>query len=373
MKEKLYTRTEAVNPIDAKVLSIPSTKVDDNVFWFYHQDIYPSYFDIDGYYKKEIIEELHNKYMASNKSYAESEHYSKKKANEVRYVGYQWFEFDDVMFSTTISRSKDDKVYVAGRIYYDGKKYNSDALKGLYNFILPFKKELTERNSAVWILVKGPNGALDFREFEIKSEDINLEINYGTKFLETHDDILNKLSSNKYKKGIGFFRGDPGTGKTTYIKYLISELVKLDKDIIYLPNSLAASLANPDMLTKLIEFPDAVLVIEDAESIISSRDDGGVNVEQILNISDGIFSDILGLQTICTYNTDKSNVDSALMRKGRMLFDYEFKKLNVDESNKLLEHIGIKATVDKESTLADLYNLEEKDYKKVKKKLGFGN
>lgn len=55
-------------------------------------------------------------------------------------------------------------------------------------------------------------------------------------------------------------------------------------------------------------------------------------VSSLLNLSDGILSDILKTSVIVTYNCPKQDVDDALKRKGRLQMDYEFSALSIGNS-----------------------------------------
>jgi hypothetical protein len=48
----------------------------------------------------------------------------------------------------------------------------------------------------------------------------------------------------------------------------------------------------------------------------------------------------LNLQIICTFNTDLTNVDEALLRKGRLIAKYEFKALAEQKSQALSNDLG---------------------------------
>jgi ATP-dependent 26S proteasome regulatory subunit len=97
----------------------------------------------------------------------------------------------------------------------------------------------------------------------------------------------------------------------------------------------------------------------------------GGAISNILNMSDGLMSDIFNIKFICTFNTDISNIDEALLRPGRCFVNYEFKALSKDKSTKLLESLGHKVDVQKEMTLAEIYNYDPNTIKTTKKKVGF--
>ena len=79
-----------------------------------------------------------------------------------------------------------------------------------------------------------------------------------------------------------------------------------------------SSLTDPGFLSILIENKNSVLVLEDCENYIAERtlDDRNTDiVSSILNLADGILSDVMECQFICTFNSDISKIDTALLRK----------------------------------------------------------
>lgn len=68
-------------------------------------------------------------------------------------------------------------------------------------------------------LIKMEHGHLDLEEFDLTVPDTDLELNYGKTFVPIHDTIVTRLNKPR-DKGIILLHGDPGSGKTSYIKYL---------------------------------------------------------------------------------------------------------------------------------------------------------
>ena len=90
-----------------------------------------------------------------------------------------------------------------------------------------------------------------------------------------------------------------------------------------------------------------------------------------MNLSDGLLSDCLNIQVICSFNTPLQNIDTALLRKGRLIARYEFDKLSVAKAQKLSDHIGKGTVIAEPMSVSDVYNQEEKTFSKAKKKIGF--
>jgi len=117
---------------------------------------------------------------------------------------------------------------------------------------------------------------------------------------------------------------------------------------------------NPDFIDILLDNPNSVLIIEDAENIIMDRRyTHNSSVSNLLNISDGLLSDCLSVQLICTFNSELSLVDNALLRKGRLIAKYEFGKLSVEKSNALSRHAGFHNVINEGMTVSEIMNQHE--------------
>ena len=138
-----------------------------------------------------------------------------------------------------------------------------------------------------------------------------------------------------------------------------------EKTIIYVPPDMAKDISKPDFLAFLLTHPDSVLIIEDAENIIRDRNeitaDASQAVANLLNLSDGLLGDAMHMQIIATFNCDLGIIDKALLRKGRLIANYEFGKLDVDSAKILSEKLGFgNEHISTPMTLAEVYN-QQKD------------
>jgi SpoVK/Ycf46/Vps4 family AAA+-type ATPase len=203
---------------------------------------------------------------------------------------------------------------------------------------------------------------------KITKPKLKIADNYNDDFIEVHQNIIKRLSKNN-DKGIVLLHGKPGTGKTSYIRYLITSV---KKQVIFLPPNMAVAITNPEFLSVLIENPNSIFVIEDAENIVLDRNQNGSSaVSTLLNLSDGLLSDCLNIQIVCSFNTDISKIDAALMRKGRLIAKYEFKELEVEKAQKLSDQLGFKSKILKPTLITDIYNQIEKDFVEKKARIGF--
>jgi SpoVK/Ycf46/Vps4 family AAA+-type ATPase len=222
-------------------------------------------------------------------------------------------------------------------------------------------------------LIKYQMGQLDTEEYEMNISDIDLEKHYGKDFLKVHDLILKRLNTPQ-DKGIVLFHGDPGTGKTSYIKYLTHLIT--NKEILFIPPSMAETLSEPSIIPFLMDHKNSILIVEDAERVISDRELNGssMGVSNILNLTDGILGDCLNIQIIATFNMKREKIDPALLRKGRLIAEHKFKNLSSEESNILLKHLGKENKVKTDMCLADIYNIDEEIYKNDNRTtIGFNN
>jgi SpoVK/Ycf46/Vps4 family AAA+-type ATPase len=118
----------------------------------------------------------------------------------------------------------------------------------------------------------------------------------------------------------------------------------------------------------LLSNKNAIYIIEDAEKLIESRKSyTSSNVlSSFLNLSDGLTANAIKSKFICTFNENVSNIDAAVMRKGRLKLKFEFKKLCVEKAQR------INPEVTAPISLADLFNMQENDFtKKPVRQIGF--
>jgi hypothetical protein len=300
--------------------------------------------------------------------------------DDVVEVGGKSFDFEkkpgeDIVSLFKNINEKNSKVNIL--IYYPSNVAFSDIFKK-FSFLEKYKIDEKKKNH-VYILMKTQYGEYDFEPLNIKVPDINLQLNYGEKFKE---DIYKKIvyKLNTTHKGLYMLHGLPGTGKSSLIKHLTTVV---DKEFIFVPATFIEKfIADPDIFSILIRRKKYVLILEDAEKILISREsDDNQFISTLLNMSDGILSDILEASIILTFNCEHTKIDKALRRKGRTIIDYKFKNLSVDEAKKLAEHLNFTEEqmkkIDKEMSLSEIYNINEenkfyKDEEENNKVIGFG-
>lgn len=252
-------------------------------------------------------------------------------------------------------------------IYYPQYSKNEDIKKFIYS--LKDKTQNRELKNVFYTISSSIQG-YSLQMETANSIDMDIELNYGSKFVPVYENMLYKLK-NEYK-GLFLMVGVPGTGKSSLVRYLINQLCN-DKMIIYMPAYLIEQLANPEFISFIQSYKESIIIIEDAETILQNREDNyrSQAVGNLLNITDGLLNDITKIQVICTCNMDKTKIDKALLRPGRLAAEWKFDKLSIEESKKVSEKIGKNIEIKEPMVLAEIYNGGiSTTIKRTKKRIG---
>lgn len=206
----------------------------------------------------------------------------------------------------------------------------------------------------------------NFSNIEIK--DNRYDIYYGSKFPY---DKFKKFMKDEDTESLLLLHGPPGGGKSNLLKNLIMEA---EEDVIYVPPSMVSVISSPGFISFMLQNKKNFLIIEDAEEILSTDRNSGTN--NLLGICDGFLKDALQMKIICTFNCDLKKIDPALLRKGRLYFEYKFAELSIKEGQRLADFCELDIKIDKEMTLAEIFN-HHKDTSVensfVERSMGFGN
>ena len=187
---------------------------------------------------------------------------------------------------------------------------------------------------------------------------VDIDTNYNDDFKPIYNDIVDFL--NNPKSGLILLHGLPGTGKTYFIRHLINNF---NKKFIIVTNAMMNSMCDPAFLAFILEHKNSILILEDCEQLLKDRSENQFTngIANILNMTDGLYSDILNIKFICTFNSQETIIDPALMRKGRLVAKYNFDILSLEKTNNLLNKLG-KPESDKPMLLSEIYNLDTVSY-----------
>lgn len=166
--------------------------------------------------------------------------------------------------------------------------------------------------------------------------------------------------------------GDPGTGKTSFIREMIFRK-NLNTLITYDHNLISDDTFFMDFLDSSIY---DILILEDSDEILRARDlDKNPDISKYLNATDGLIKP-KGKKIIFSTNIeDISEIDSAIKRPGRTYDIIKFRELYSDEISAICEEEGLSAEMDNphgKMTLAELYNPKTDTTEEIEgKKFGF--
>lgn len=150
-----------------------------------------------------------------------------------------------------------------------------------------------------------------------------------------------------------FMMGEPGTGKTSLVRHMVYTR-RLDATMTYDHDLLERDQIFVNFLTS---DEDGVLIIEDADTMLGSREsEGNKLISRFLNVSDGLIK-MQGKKIVVTTNLgDFTKVDPALVRPGRCFGSMKFRALTAKEASAAAHVAGVEdpgCSV----RLADLFNV----------------
>lgn len=161
--------------------------------------------------------------------------------------------------------------------------------------------------------------------------------------------------------------GPPGTGKTTFIKNIIHQTgggarVAYDEKV----------LEGDDFFAGFMDSEDDILVMEDADAFLESRQDGNTMMHKFLNVSDGLISAKDKKIIFSTNLPNISDIDEALLRTGRCYDVVQFRPLTRDEAQSVLQEVGSPRSLPAgdQLTLAEIFSTQPSG-STTKRKIGF--
>jgi len=206
-----------------------------------------------------------------------------------------------------------------------------------------------------------------------------LDLHYGDNFSAWTKEFLAGLGET----GISIFRGDVGTGKTSFLRHVMSALAATHR-FYFVPVDHVGILSSGGLTEfwkrEHRDFPSAtkVLVLEDAEALLASRGSKDHSaVSTILNLTDGLMSQLVRVHLLCTLNCSVESLDKAVIRPGRLRFFREFERLPRARAQQIAQHYGLTLPDEKDYSLAEIFSAAEpathlSGLRKPARRVGFG-
>lgn len=311
------------------------------------------------------------------------------------------FSKDKKMMTTTLETG-----YVSIQIYStdsDAEKDRDELLKNLEDIKFEQKDPRGVWAEFAYYTDDGPqktNRFLQCPEWDA------IHDNYPRKTQEAVSTLMGMSDPTKYGRLV-VWNGEPGTGKTYAIRALMMAWRnRYNFVIITDPERFAAEpgyylqTASPEQaddgdddpylapmeMAQQINPPPAdkghntLFILEDAADLVleSSRDSRSETVGRLLNMTDGLFGQGRKDLFMVTFNEALAKIDKAFLRPGRCIMSHIFPLMPQKESEGWLRKKGADSSVDKEMSLADLYErhlrkeLTEIRVSKEEKVAGFG-
>ena len=212
------------------------------------------------------------------------------------------------------------------------------------------------RDELVRLRVWG-GGEVLYRDHKEPVDWSQIATNYSAPTRDALCSLMAHTESSPRSGKIILWHGEPGTGKSWALRSLMSAWNNwCEADLILDPEF---AFASPNYVAQLLKAQGPVknrlLICEDADSLVSSREGREGRLERILNMADGIVGQGSNTMILITTNAGPDRLDPAVSRPGRCFANIHFSRFSVEEAKERVQCSGIEVTT--AMTLAETYNL----------------
>lgn len=138
--------------------------------------------------------------------------------------------------------------------------------------------------------------------------------------------------------------GDPGTGKTTFIKRMLQGIGFEDERTISVIDT-PGVMNSPELVNNIYTSKHKdIFIFEDVDRHLYSREEGNDIMAGLLNAAEGLASPDVKI-IISTNIKNLSDIDSALIRPGRCFKTLEFLKLEKEQQFNVRQFLGLDVEV----------------------------
>lgn len=185
--------------------------------------------------------------------------------------------------------------------------------------------------------------------------------NYTKQCQDDLGQLIERLPN--FENGFVILNGPPGTGKTYFIRSLLSEMASIRSGMICTP-----SLKFVDDVSALYnvfeEEKKYLMILEDVGDLlaVTSKTENMQGFTNLLNFGDGLIGDIFNTIFVLTFNYEVSEIDPAVLRSGRCIANITIPPFRIEEAIKQFPEIEKELNEEadshvKEITLSDIYQV----------------
>lgn len=232
-------------------------------------------------------------------------------------------------------------------------------LNGEYEIVNKIREEITAtctqhvpRNASVKSAAATAQGDIEYKDAKDFHKDPQLAQStfYPWMVMPEAEDPMGAYFEEFLKSNarVLILIGPPGTGKSTFIRTLIAKH-KVQATIAYT----AMTVKHPKFLSNFLSEQEdddgledgartpALLVMEDSDDVIRSRELGNQLMAEFLNAADGIASNSHVKMVFSTNLPTTRDIDSALKRPGRCFDILHFRHLTAEQANAARASVGM--------------------------------
>lgn len=146
-------------------------------------------------------------------------------------------------------------------IVCDNKRVNCKQVYGVISSVLKKKEETFMKKVFV---IGFARGAYFMTSAKIRRIEVNLNAQYNDDIAEMDKKMWSFLREKS--SGLRMFHGDPGTGKTSYIRHIINTT---NKSFVIIPPSIGMAMTAPTFTEFLLDEKGSIFILEECEELMS--------------------------------------------------------------------------------------------------------
>lgn len=208
-------------------------------------------------------------------------------------------------------------------------------------------------------------GQLQLKNIPLQDRPL-VEENYMPECVEDLHKVTEAVTTPRPFGRLSILAGVPGTGKTSYLKSLLSiDTAKF----LTVPSTYVNALEESGIVKLVLDQKESgkplVILLEDADGALEARNGsaGDSRVCALLSALDGVLSEVMDIRVVATTNLPIDKLDDALLRPGRLAHLVHVPTLSVEQAQKILDRLNKDLNNEvagilpnkKDITLADVY------------------